>query len=243
MILNRDKYAYKNNESDNMDEERKHKIIRFTICVLIILLILLLRSCTTVEKINNLVPTGNIDIYDITINNSCCDKVDCDCPCNNNTKDVFNDDDEPDVDPYEDINEALIYDKDGRYKNLTQLNIFTNPAYEFKSIIAPTSTNVYQFVVRNNNEFNMKYDILMTEDNKWDINMKYRLKLDGKYVKGDKNNWVTYEDLKLNDLKLTANSKNVYQLEWKWFESDNDTHVGEIGDEYSLKISFDGKEI
>lgn len=219
------------------------KITNFTMFVIIIVLILLTHSCSNIGKINNLVPTGNIDIFDITINNEC---PKCDCKNNENNKvdnNIKKESKEEDIEPAFEEEKATIYDKDGDYANLTKLNIFTNPAYEFRSIIAPTSSNVYQFVVRNNNDFNIKYNITMVEDNKYDINMLYRLKLAGRYIKGNDIDWVDYDSLQLEDLLLAANSKDVYQLEWKWFESENDTNVGKIAGDYSLKISFDGVEV
>ena len=219
---------------DNTNDMMK-RIFRFTIIIILIIFILLMRSCTGIDKINDLVPTGNIDIFDIIIDNNCCKEKECECNCKNGDEPTFKEEEEAD--------RTLIYDNNGEYENSNNLNIFSNPAYEFKSIIAPTSTNVYQFVVRNNNDFNIKYNIKMNEINEFNINMKYRLKLDGKYVKGSETKWVTYDELHFEDLKLADKSKNVYQLEWKWFESENDVHIGEIGDYYSLKISFDGEEI
>ena len=232
-----------------MKEERKKKVIKFAGIVIVILLIILMHSCSQIDKINELIPTGNIDIYDINIDNSC----DCECDCDkeipeenkkSSSQISKNTDEVVEETPEEELPGAKILDSDvGVYKNTTKLNIFTNPAYEFKDVIAPLSSNVYQFVVRNNNEFNIKYRLIMNEINEYHINMKYRLKLDGKYVKGDSDEWVTYDELELEDLKLVSYGRNVYQLEWKWFESDDDTYIGTIDADYKLTISFDGVEI
>ena len=261
---------YDSNYDSNNDSKQKRNIF-FILLIIIIIIILSMRSCTRIEKANDLIPTGNVDIFDIVIYNICnctgncgcngnCDE-NCTCSCNcaktpakqqsviaknyeqgqvieHNSNNYT----EPDKEP-EQLNEALIDDADGRYSNSKELRIFSNPAYEFREMIAPTSTNVYQFVVRNNNDFNIKYAIIMSEENEYDINMRYRLKLDGEYVRGDSTHWVDYNELDLNDLKLASKSNNVYQLEWKWFESSNDTYVGEVADTYSLRISFTGVQI
>lgn len=232
-----------NNKNDN--NKSKHRVVKFILFVIIIVIILLMHSCMHYDKINNLIPTGNIDIFDIIIDKSCCDDTKCECECKEKEEEyvpAFKPQ-KKDIDPYDDTAGAFILDKDGIYNNSRKLNIFTNPAYEFKNIIAPLSTNVYQFIVRNNNDFNLNYSIVMDEVNEYGVNMKYRLKLDGRYVKGDSDNWVYYDELKLYDLKLASNSKNVYQLEWKWFESDNDTLIGSIDADYTLKIAFDGEEV
>ena len=249
-------------EKDN-NKTRKQKIIKFTMAIIIIIIILLLHSCFNIGTVNDLIPTGNIDIFDININKSCCDDTkSCDCNCNqikdtteNNKasynqkkpkKDKQKDNKEPEEkseEEEEEIEDARILDDDGKYNNSTDLRLFSNPAYEFRELIAPTSTNVYQFIVRNSNEFKIEYNLIMIEENDYDINMKYKLKKDGTYVAGDENTWVEYSDLRLKNQPLNANSRNVYQLEWKWFESSNDTNIGTIDADYKLKISFDGKEV
>lgn len=231
-------------------KKTKRRIINFTLFVILILILLLIHSCMNFDKVNDLTPTGNTDIFNIIIgdNNRSIGKCEteqptCTCKEIEISKDIPTKPVDPIIEPEKEIG-ALIEDaENGKYDNTTKLNIFSNPYYEYKNIIAPTSTNTYQFIVKNTNDFNIKYDVMMTEDNKYDINMKYRLKLDGQYVKGDKNTWVTYEDLQLEGIKLAGNSQNVYQLEWKWFESDNDTSIGEIDADYTLKISFSGVEI
>lgn len=237
-------------EEDNKDKNNRRKIINFILIIVIIIIILLLSSCFNFGTINNYVPTGNIDIFDITIDKSCCKELeDCKCTCSDNKDDnnkepiVYNDSNyKPSIEAEK--KEAKIFDnKLKKYNNSTKLNIFSNPAYEFKSIIAPLSSNVYQFVVRNSNDFPIQYELIVEEENEYNINMKYKLKKDGYYIIGDSDNWVTYEELKLYNNELMENSKNVYQLEWKWFESSNDTYIGEVGKDYKLKISFDGEQI
>lgn len=221
----------------------RYKILNFTLFVIIIVIILLLHSCTNVETINNLIPTGNIDIFDILIDNSCCKETKCDCECVNGKKLTSEPSSKPSKEEEEIVGAYIFDNKHRTYSDTHNLNIFSHPAYKFENIIAPLTTNVYQFVVRNNNEFNIQYNIHMEETNPYNVNMKYRLKLDGTYVAGDDSNWVTYEDLQLDGINLALKSSNVYQLEWKWFESPNDTEVGEIAGNYSLMISFYGEEI
>lgn len=228
-------------------EPRTKKIIAFIAVVVVILIILSMHSCINFDRVNNLTPLGNIDIFDITIDKSCCDKPDCECECvtpKTKVRSTVNEEEEY-VFNEEEMEGAHIFDQKGIYDNSTKLRIFTNPTYEFKNIIAPLSTNVYQFVVRNNNDFNITYNIKMEEENPYNINMKYRLKLNYSYVKGDEETWVTYEDLELSGLELISNGgRDVYQLEWKWFESENDTYIGtSIDADYTLKISFDGEEL
>lgn len=226
------------------------RIINFTMIVIIIIILLLTYSCMRFDKINDLVPTGNYDVFDIIIN-KCEDSI---CECETETEEIVTNDTgkvtkiikkkkkkvEEEVEPK---TGAFIRDDDGLYHNSNKLNIFSNPYYEFKNIIAPTSTNVYEFVVKNVNDFNITYSLKITEDNQYNINIKYRMKMNHKYVSGNEDTWVTYEDLQQQNLLLAANSKDLYELEWKWFESENDTYIGSIDADYVLKISFDGEQI
>ena len=73
--------------------------------------------------------------------------------------------------------------------------------------------------------------------------MKYRLKLNGVYVAGNANKWLTYDELNQYNIGLSSNTYNVYTLEWKWFESKNDTEVGtNINSNYKLELKITASE-
>ncbi len=137
-----------------------------------------------------------------------------------------------------------VFDKQTEYSKDTLLNIFTNTTYYVvDNKIAPTSENSYQFVVRNNNDSNIKYSLELNEENLHKINMKYRLKLNGVYVAGNDEEWLTYDKLNQYDMGLSANNHDVYTLDWKWFESENDTEVGtNISSNYKLELKITASE-
>ncbi len=136
--------------------------------------------------------------------------------------------------------ELEVYDNETKFSQNTPLNIFTNTTYYVVGDkISPSSENSYQFVIRNNNGFNINYDLELNEDNKYNINMKYRLKLNGEYVSGSDDEWLTYDEINQYDVKLSANNYNVYTLDWKWVESENDTEVGtNIDSNYKLELKI-----
>ena len=83
-----------------------------------------------------------------------------------------------------------VFDEKTAYSKKTTLDIFNSSTYYVAdNKIAPASENSYQFVIRNNNDFNIEYDLDMIEENKYNINMKYRLKLNGVYVAGSDEEW------------------------------------------------------
>lgn len=196
-------------------KERKIIINLIIIIIFLIIFFLLIRQFGI---INAKIPTGNIDIFDINfIDNNTCN--------------------------HDDLKDNIfVYDEHVKYSNNTKLNIFTHKSYYVKSdAIAPDSQNSYQFVVRNNNDFAIIYNLKMEESNPYNINMKYRLKLDGKYILGNHKEWVTAKELIENEVVLADKSYNVYTLDWKWFESNDevDTKIGtNIDSNYQLNISF-----
>lgn len=224
---------------------RKYNIVNcIIIIVLIIIIFALLRYCANDKK--RLTPTGNIDIFDL----KCVNK---ECPTCNTCKPVVTkpvsggdkkQDEEESPNPEEEVEGFNVFDNRITWATESELRIFTNPAYEFRDIIAPGSSNTYVFRVRNNNSFNVKYSIDVIEVNNKNINMKYKLKYKNNYVVGDIDSWVKYTELNLDDIYLDANKYDEYTLEWKWIESRNDTEIGLSADaEYSLKIEITGTEI
>ena len=189
-------------------KERNVIIIILTIIIILLLIFFLVNHLGTIEV---KAPTGNVDIYDITI-------------IENNNKD----------------NEVIIYDQNNQKIDTAPLKIFEHKSYHVKNdVIAPGTDNTYQFIIRNKNEFAIIYDLDINETNEYDINMKFRLKQNGEYILGSDNEWVTAEDLKQSEVILAHESYNVYTLDWKWFESKNDTKIGEdIESNYKLDINF-----
>ena len=46
------------------------------------------------------------------------------------------------------------------------------------------------------------------------VNMKYKLKMDNIYIKGNADNYVTLDELNLNDIVVLKDSINIFTLEW-----------------------------
>lgn len=204
-----------------MSEKSKKLINIVSIVIILILILIIIFLLFFWKKDLGSKPSGNVDIFDINCEYNCnCDEED-----NNDDFDVEN--------------------GDGiSWSSSEELDIFANPMYEMEEKIAPESTNIYQFVVRNNTKYNVDYSINFIEDNEMNINMKYRLmKNDESYVVGDKDTWVTYEELDLEEVSLKTKKSDTYYLEWKWFESENDTEVGAAGDvDYSLSINISAEQ-
>ena len=129
-----------------------------------------------------------------------------------------------------------------KFDIIEDLDIFANVQFDNKKIIAPQSYGSYNFKIENVTGANVTYNILMSEVNKWDINLKYRLKLDNVYIIGNEDTWVDIDDYNIYDIIVTDKSENTYTIEWYWEDSDNDTSIGEAGNAtYKLKVNVDAK--
>ena len=230
----------KKNKGKNIKTQKQNLIYLIIILLLIILLVLFI-IISKLGKIEHkeAMPTGNVDIFDIIFGNviNCQHCGTHDGPtashsiCSSCGNELLSDG-------------FLVFDKKGTILKETMLNIFTHPSYYIvDGYIAPGSQNSYQFVVRNNNEFGIEYDLNMIEYNELNLNMKYKLKLNGNYIAGTKNKYVSANEIKCEDLPLTPYTYDVYTLEWKWIDADNDTDVGtNIHSHYKINLKLSAKE-
>ena len=203
---------------DNEEKNKKKVIITILLIIIIILLYLLFHKFGNIEHHGLLIPTGNVDIFELECGCS------CNCECD---KPVFSEED----------NNLTVFDKEKVWDN-NFLRIFSNPAYEYQSKIAPGSENSYAFVIRNNNDFDVIVDITGEEVNPYNINMKYKLKHQGNYILGNGNNYVNAKDLKVTSVHIKAHDQKSYILDWKWVDSINDTEIGfDVNSNYKLKMS------
>ncbi len=197
-------------EQEKIEEKNEKQFLKVIIIFFIIVLLFFL-FVRSMGLIDHKpkIPTGNVDVFDIIFESHGASSVE-------------------------------VFDEDIYYSKDTKLNIFTKPSYYvLKNKIAPGSENTYEFVVRNN-RYNIKYNLVFTESNEFNVNMKYKLKLNDKYIAGDEDHYVSYQELNRDiDCYLTENSYDVYKLEWKWVENENDTKVGErINAYYQLNLKI-----
>ena len=253
-------------------EEREKKNEKFFILIVLIFIALITIIFLLVKNLGFIdhkpkMPTGNIDIFDIIFEQNCNNSCNCNCnSCNNgncknctnsnncnnnnyNNSNSNNDSSNSNINKFSGTTQTEesgieVYDKDTEYFHNTPLNIFTNTTYYVvEDKIAPLTENAYQFVIRNHNDFNIKYNLELNEQNKYNINMKYRLKLNGAYVAGNDDKWLTYDELNQYNIGLPINTYDVYTLDWKWFESENDTEVGtNINSNYKLGLKITASE-
>ncbi len=128
----------------------------------------------------------------------------------------------------------------------TRLNIFNNEKFNGKKIIAPQSSGTYKFYVKNEVKDNISYDINVLDDMSNFVNMKYKLKLNNVYVCGNDKNYVTIDELNLEDIILTQDSTSLYTLEWHWEDDDEkDTYIGSLNtnEYYTLGLKIQAEKL
>ena len=137
-----------------------------------------------------------------------------------------------------------IYDNDHdplTWNGADDLKIFTNSMYGAPGVIAPESSNTYQFVIKNSTKYNIKYSIKFIETNDYHINMKYKLKKNDTYIISE---YVYPNQLDINNYLLDSSDSDTYYLEWKWVSSDNDTEIGkDPNSNYGLKIKVEAESV
>ena len=234
----------------NYKTNNKTQFIILLLLLIIILLYLLIQSVGYIEHQSTHVPTGNVDIFEI----------DCSC-CTEDNKSVFkeeytsssdinenklkNTNSNSNSSEFVDINNnsdetknLIVFDNYKIWDN-KELRIFANPVYEYEIIIAPGSSNTYTFVIRNNNDFDVVFDIIFKEINNRNINMSYKLRSNGNYIIGTEKAYELINNKKISQVGLPAKSQKSYVLDWKWIDSDNDTQIGfDIDSTYKLSIQI-----
>lgn len=215
----------------NNEKNKKRLIIILLILIIVILLYLLICNFSHIYNHGPLVPTGNVDIFEI------------DCNCEFCSKDVFNEIDDTNKNKVDEQYKDIVAFDDYKIWDNKQLRIFSNPAYEYESIIAPGSENSYAFVIRNNNNFDIVVDISFKEENEKNINMQYKVRNNGNYLIGTRNNYELINNKTITQIKLLAKSQKNYILDWKWIDSDNDTEIGlEADADYKLSILIEANK-
>ena len=260
----------------------KDKIIKIVLIIIIILL--LVHNCSLLKKKGKeRVPSGNVNIIEITCeDNNICDKDNDTGNKDNNDKkntdnternnagrtntgsinragnDKNNNEDSnsntgssssgstdtsSEVPEEEEEDDGLfkVRDSDIVWKDTTDLKIFENSMYNFESnIIAPESSNTYEFVVKNSTSYNLKYNISFIETNPYHINMKYKLKKNNTYLV---DHYVYFNELDIDEQLIDAKKNDTFYLEWKWFSADNDNEIGANKASYELLIDVRAESI
>lgn len=136
-------------------------------------------------------------------------------------------------------NSIILLENDMQKIKNNQLNIFKNKDFNNEKIIAPHSKGTYKFYIQNKTNTDVIYNIKFSDEMQNFINMKYRLKLDNIYIKGNSENYVSLDELELSNIIILKDSTNFYTLEWYWDDNDKlDTFVGSQEEDNYYEINL-----
>lgn len=136
-------------------------------------------------------------------------------------------------------NSIILLENDMQKIKNNQLNIFKNKDFNNEKIIAPHSKGTYKFYIQNKTNTDVIYNIKFSDEMQNFINMKYRLKLDNIYIKGNSENYVSLDELELSNIIILKGSTNFYTLEWYWDDNDKlDTFVGSQEEDNYYEINL-----
>jgi len=117
----------------------------------------------------------------------------------------------------------------------TELDIFANEKYNYENKIAPRSKGSYKFFVKNVSANNLSYNIKFSDFMTNPVNMKYKLKIDNVYIRGNASTYVDLSELNVDEITVQKDSNNVFTLEWYWEDDDkNDTQTGRLENQYYI---------
>lgn len=117
-----------------------------------------------------------------------------------------------------------ITDQNGEWKAQGKIAVFDDK-------IKPGSEGEYKFVIKNDNDEQLRYEFKLTEfigDVNQDVNpfMQYRLKVDNIPIDDQ---WH-YAGVDYNNIVILPGSKHLITLEWRWpFENGNDNNDTLVG--------------
>ena len=132
------------------------------------------------------------------------------------------------------------------WSELKELDIFNQKRYSHvvEEKIAPGVQDVYAYTVENNGDYKMSYNMVFSDENPYNINMIYKLKINGEYVAGNENTWVKINELNRTNLIINPNTTDLFVLEWRWEDAENDTEIGITdGANYKLSINVTATQV
>ncbi len=144
------------------------------------------------------------------------------------------------------MNVIRVTEDDLQIEKNTQLNIFENFKFNNEKIIAPGSYGQYNFSVQNVTNNSIQYYINFEEILNENVNMKYRLKMDNIYVKGNNEEYIDIEEMDLGDVIVIKDSVTTFTLEWYWEHADEqDTYVGSLNENqyYGINLQINSRSV
>ena len=103
--------------------------------------------------------------------------------------------------------------------------------------IYPGLKGEYQFLMVNTGVLNLYYKLSFSEENAYNIPMRYRVKKGKDYIAGNETTWVDMNQMKFKPERIERGEEIVYTIEWQWLDYD-DIHDTQLGYEAIANYVF-----
>lgn len=131
------------------------------------------------------------------------------------------------------ITPIIIRAEDIEVDTKKKMDIFKDARIGDERLIAPMSKGTFKFSVQNDTNEDAVYNMQFVDNMNAFVNMKYRLRIDNIYIKGNEKEYVSIDDLDTVGIILPKDSTSMYTLEWFWESDDEkDIYVGTEKDQY-----------
>ena len=251
-------------------KDKKDKIIK--IILIIIIILLLIHNCNLIKKKNkDKVPSGNVNIIEIT----CEDDNKCDVTPDENKKDDSTKDDKKNSGTNKNgtrQNTTNGEEKKDSQGTTTETNSGTTEPtsddveedaitvfdsdvkWEDTTQLKIFTDSVYHLEGKIAPESSNTYQFVVKNSTKYKLNYNisfietntYHINMKYKLKKNDTylvDHYVSYDELNINDQILNSKSNDTFYLEWKWVSSDHDNEAGNVEANYSLKIEVKAESV
>lgn len=127
---------------------------------------------------------------------------------------------------FSEVDSITLSDKQTYVEKQARINVFgaqealKSEVIDGYRIIYPSIKGSYKFCIKNESNTNLMYNLRFANEMTSFINMKYRLKIDNIYIRGNDGEYVDLSKLNVENIMVPKKSNNIYTLEWYW-ESDN----------------------
>ena len=142
--------------------------------------------------------------------------------------------------------EVVVFDKNQTWNDHTVIDLFARNELN-NQLVYPGVTGQYAFTVQNNMVSSEDCQVVIEDENVFNIPLDVRIKRDGEYILGNETEWAKSVNFDSGVYSLAGQQKSEYEIEWKWdyyISDENDVRDTALGkhartedEPYNIKIN------
>lgn len=122
-----------------------------------------------------------------------------------------------------------IFDREGAWNTQQKIQLIDD-------IIAPNSNGTYSFTLHNTGDSVKKYELVISDENEYEIPLQFRVTRNGRYVQDEE--WHNTAEYESGVQLLQLNATEEFQVEWKWEFEGTDKKDTELGGQTELPVYY-----